>query len=266
MGSPEDEKDRGSSEGPRREVTIAAGFWLFETACTQALWTAVIGKNPSGFQGADRPVENVSWKDAQEFVEAINRKIIGLQLSLPSEAQWEYSCRAGTTTPFSFGENVTPKQVRFFTEESEKRFWKGTVKVKTLPANAWGLYEMHGNVREWCADAWHPYYVGAPSDGSAWHGPPTAMRSLARWFLERRRGSYPLRLPDRTSTEHSDRLHWFSLPTASRTEPVYAPLTYPENIPIPPLASAPQRGAPWGQGSAGGGRLPRDGDPRPRIR
>ena len=105
MGSLEDEAGRYDWEGPQHEVTIARGFWLFDTPCTQALWQAVMdGDNPSRFQSPDRPVENVSWNDVQEFLTRINKKVSGLDLVLPSEAQWEYACRAGTTTALYTGE------------------------------------------------------------------------------------------------------------------------------------------------------------------
>ena len=113
MGSPENEPERLDDEGPQHSVTIGRGFWLFDTACTQALWEAVMGENPSRFKGADRPVENVSWNDCQDFLQRLNERLPGLDLALPSEAQWEYACRAGTTTPFSFGANITPEQVNY---------------------------------------------------------------------------------------------------------------------------------------------------------
>ena len=103
MGSPEDESGRGEDEGPRHEVTISQGFWLFDTPCTQALWQAVIGDNPSYFQSPDRPVEQVSWEDVKGFLERINTLVPGLDLMLPTEAQWEYACRAGTETAIYTG-------------------------------------------------------------------------------------------------------------------------------------------------------------------
>ncbi|WP_005220748.1 formylglycine-generating enzyme family protein [Marichromatium purpuratum] len=173
MGSPDDEPGRDSDEGPRHEVTIQEGFWLFETACTQALWEAVTGENPSFFKGLDRPVEQVSWDDVQGLVETINARLPGLALSLPSEAQWEYACRVGSDTAFSFGETITPEQVNYDGNYPYAGGAKGldrqeTVPVKALPPNGWGLYQMHGNVWEWVQDAWHDTYKGAPIDGSAW--------------------------------------------------------------------------------------------------
>src|SRR5512143_4332357 len=98
MGSPETEPGRWNDEGPQHKVTISKGFWLFDTACTQALWQAVMGNNPSRFTSPDRPVEQVSWNDVQDFLARINERIPGLALDLPTEAQWEYACRAGTDT------------------------------------------------------------------------------------------------------------------------------------------------------------------------
>ena len=104
MGSPEDEPGRYDDEGPRHQVTLTQGFWLFDTPCTQALWEAVMGKNPSRFQSPTRPVEQVSWDDVQQFLDQTNAKIPDLNLVLPSEAQWEYACRAGTETAIYTGE------------------------------------------------------------------------------------------------------------------------------------------------------------------
>jgi sulfatase modifying factor 1 len=151
----------------QHEVTLSRGFWLADTACTQALWQAVTGANPSEFQDDVRnPVENVSWRDVQAFLSELNRRVPGLQARLPSEAEWEYACRAGTTTPFSFGDNISPEQVNYNGDSPYAGGEKGlnrekTVPVGSLPANPWGLYEMHGNVWEWCAD-WYGDYPTAP--------------------------------------------------------------------------------------------------------
>lgn len=164
MGSSEDEVGRNPffAEGSQHEVTLTQGFWMFDTACTQALWEAVMGDNPSEFKEEDRPVENVSWDDCQGFIKRINEKIPGLDLGLPTEAQWEYACRAGTTTPFSFGENITPEQVNYngnypFADGPKGEYRQETVPVASLPPNPWGLYEMHGNVWEWCLDGLRDY-------------------------------------------------------------------------------------------------------------
>jgi formylglycine-generating enzyme required for sulfatase activity len=161
MGSPESEPERFDNER-QYKVIITEGFWLAETACTQALWRAVMGENPSRFKGADRPVENINWKDCQSFISKLNTAIPGLNVCLPTETQWEYACRAGTTTPFSFGESITTDQVNFdgnypYNDGPKGEYREQTVPVKTFPCNPWGLYEMHGNVWEWCVD-WYGSY------------------------------------------------------------------------------------------------------------
>ncbi|MBK4722417.1 SUMF1/EgtB/PvdO family nonheme iron enzyme [Azospirillum sp. YIM DDC1] len=177
MGSPEDEAKRDADEGPQHEVTLTYGFWLFDTACSQALWRAVMDKNPSSFQDDKRrPVEQVSWTDVRGFLKRINRRLPGLSLGLPTEAQWEYACRAGTTTPFSFGGTITPDQVNYDGNHPYRDGPKGlyrnqTVPVGSLPPNPWGLYEMHGNVWEWCADGRRDYTGEAVTDP---RGPETA--------------------------------------------------------------------------------------------
>ncbi|WP_427501420.1 SUMF1/EgtB/PvdO family nonheme iron enzyme [Methylomonas sp. MED-D] len=174
MGSPPDEAERSDDEGPQHLVTFKEGFWLFDTACTDWLWMAVMNNNPNvfGHAGKYSPVENVSWLDAQAFIQALNQLLPGLHLCLPSEAQWEYACRAGTTTPFAFGDNITPDQVNYdgnspYADGAKGEYRGKTVPVASLPANRWGLYEMHGNVLEWTQDAWHAGYDGAPGDGRA---------------------------------------------------------------------------------------------------
>ena len=156
MGSPENEQGRLKYE-PQHEVTLTKGFWLADTACTQALWETVMGRNRSRFRMPERPVERVSWSDAQEFLNRLRRKIVEPFFQLPTEAQWEYACRAGTSTPFWFGDLVTTDQANHNgVDPYGQGSYRGeTVPVKVLSANGWGLFQMHGNVREWCADAWN---------------------------------------------------------------------------------------------------------------
>ena len=151
-------------EAPRHRVTLSRGFWLADTACTQALWRAVVGDTPSHFSGdPELPVEKVSWDDVtDQFLVKLNRLIGNTEALLPTEAQWEYACRAGTETAYHFGEQIHSDQVNYDGNHPPPGGRKGeyrerTVPVKALPANAWGLYQMHGNVWEWCADARRSY-------------------------------------------------------------------------------------------------------------
>ena len=153
MGSPKDEPERESNgaDETQHEVILTLGFWLGETPVTQALWEAAMGENPSRFKGAERPVEQVSWEDAQRFITRLNGERDDLLLRLPSEAEWEYACRAGTTTPLWFGQTITTDQANYDGNYPYAGGAKGelrgeTVEVKALPANDWGLYQMHGNV------------------------------------------------------------------------------------------------------------------------
>jgi formylglycine-generating enzyme required for sulfatase activity len=200
MGSPENEPERWDDE-QLHEVMLTRGFWLADTACTQALWQAVTGKKPSRFKGALRPVETVSWNDCMKFIKKINNLKPGLNLRLPTEAEWEYACRAGTRTPFWFGDNITTEQVNYHGEYpyagGEKgKFRGGTVEVNSLPCNSWGLYQMHGNVWEWCLDWFGEYPKGSVIDpvgpssgagrvlrGGGWVGFGRLVRSACRnWF------------------------------------------------------------------------------------
>jgi formylglycine-generating enzyme required for sulfatase activity len=161
MGSPKSEKEREEREGPQHRVVITQGFWLADTACTQELWELVMGENPSRFKGRQRPVENVSWEDVQRFLRSLEELLPGTKADLPTEAEWEYACRAGTRTPYSFGEQIAPELVNYNglpdAGASRGEYRHRTVDVKALPANAWGLYQMHGNVWEWCADGLRKY-------------------------------------------------------------------------------------------------------------
>ncbi|MBT9317302.1 formylglycine-generating enzyme family protein [Leptothoe spongobia] len=181
MGSPEDELDRKVSEGPQHLVNVP-DFFMGRYPITQAQWRVVaemgqvnrpLPVDPSNAKGLDRPVEQVSWYDAVEFCARLAR-LSGRPYRLPSEAEWEYACRAGTQTPFSFGKILTPKLANYDCRKTYNGGPKGDWRRETTPvaqfgiANAWGLCDMHGNVHEWCQDHWHESYEGASADGNAW--------------------------------------------------------------------------------------------------
>jgi formylglycine-generating enzyme required for sulfatase activity len=159
MGSPDTELGRWDGED-WHSVTLSQGFWLAETAVTQALWQAVMGDNPCEFKGDNRPVEQVSWDDAQAFICQLRQLYPDFMVRLPWEAEWEYACRAGTQTPFYFGEYLTLALVNYKgtwgygTDQWGNTAKRATAEVKSYPCNRWGLFEMHGNVWEWCADLW----------------------------------------------------------------------------------------------------------------
>ncbi|WP_273702961.1 formylglycine-generating enzyme family protein, partial [Candidatus Accumulibacter vicinus] len=167
MGSPADEVQRFDDEGPRHRVRLTKGFWLADTACTQALWRAVMGgENPGRFQEDVRnPVENVSWDDVSDtngFLQRVGARLPGVVAELPTEAEWEYACRAGSETPFSFGATISTQQANYdgnslYAGGEKGEYRKKTMPVKSFAPNGWGLYEMHGNVWEWCADGMRTY-------------------------------------------------------------------------------------------------------------
>jgi formylglycine-generating enzyme required for sulfatase activity len=203
MGSPPEEPGRSDDEGPQHEVTLES-FFMSQTPITQAQWREVAGwqplpaerwgqdlnPDPSHFYNREgqaegevrlfeaeantdnRPVENVSWLDAREFCNRLSQRT-GRTYSLPSEAQWEYACRAGTTTPFHFGDTISPELANYrgdvaYADGPQGVYREQTTPVAMFPANAWGLHDMHANVWEWCLDEWHDSYEGAPTDGRAW--------------------------------------------------------------------------------------------------
>lgn len=158
-------------------MTLTQGYWLADSECTQALWLTVMGDSPSNFSGNPQlPVEQVTWGDSQRFMTALAKA----PCRLPTEAEWECACRAGTTTPFSFGATITTAQANYSglhpyidgapVGEDRKR----TLPVKSLAMNAWGLYDMHGNVSEWCSD-WYAFYPSAPASDP--QGPAQASRN-----------------------------------------------------------------------------------------
>ena len=206
MGSPEDEAERDDDEGPQREVAVRT-FELSAMAVTNAQYQVFDpeheaqewGDEVSAAELCDHPVVNVSWWEAYLFC-----GWLGKDVRLPSEAQWEFACRAGESGPFSFGENVTPEQVNFhgsypYARAAKGRFRARTVEVGSLPANKWGLHEMHGNVDEWCQDYWHGSYEGAFKDddprdegvssarvvrGGSWYNFARLCRSGARYWID----------------------------------------------------------------------------------
>jgi formylglycine-generating enzyme required for sulfatase activity len=182
MGSPSGEEGRDDNEA-QRQVTVPE-LRMGRFPITQAQWNVVAGlekvqrelnADPSNFKGPERPVESVSWHDAIEFCRRLSRHT-RRNYTLPSEAQWEYACRAGTTTPFHFGETLTTELANYNGTDTYGQGPKGTFRQQTtdvgsFPANAWGLQDMHGNVWEWCLDRWHPSLAKGPTDGSAWEEP-----------------------------------------------------------------------------------------------
>ena len=203
MGSPATEQERRDSEGPQHLVQLQ-GFFMSQTPITQAQWREVAGwkegpgeqwgrelkLDPSRFQSKgekknkvvrllegesnndQHPVENVSWWEAMEFCHRLSKRT-GRTYTLPSEAQWEYACRAGTTTPFHFGDTISPELANYrgdvaYADGPQGVYREQTTPVGMFPANAWGLHDMHANVWEWCQDEWHESYEGAPTDGRAW--------------------------------------------------------------------------------------------------
>jgi eukaryotic-like serine/threonine-protein kinase len=180
MGSPASEAGRSSDEGPQHRVSIPK-FYMGRFEVTQTQWQAVMGNNPSNFKGNDRPVEQVSWNDAQEFCKKLSQRT-GRTYRLPSEAEWEYACRAGTTTAYYFGNDASKlKEYAWFAENSGSQ----THSVGSFIANGFGLHDMHGNVWEWCQDVWHGNYNGAPTNGSAWvvGGDGTRLLRGGSWFV-----------------------------------------------------------------------------------
>ncbi len=185
MGSPPSESGRDSDEGPVHEVDLD-GFWMGKTEVTQEQYQAIMGSNPSNFEGAKNPVEQVSWDEAMEFCRKISEST-GQSFTLPTEAQWEYACRAGTTTPFHFGNTISASQANYDGNYSYGNGEKGEYRESTVPAgsfapNAFGLYDMHGNVWEWCVDWYGNYTSGRQKNPT---GPSTGSYRVFRgggWF------------------------------------------------------------------------------------
>jgi len=180
MGSPENEEGYDSSQSPQHQVTVPP-FFMGKYPVTQKQWQAVaalekvkidLESDLSYFKGDNLPVERVSWGHAQEFCARLSKKT-NKAYRLPSEAEWEYACRAGTTTPFYFGETISTDLANYngdytYGNGVKGEYRKKTTEVGIFPANPFGLYDMCGNVWEWCEDGWHENYINAPMDGSVW--------------------------------------------------------------------------------------------------
>jgi formylglycine-generating enzyme required for sulfatase activity/tRNA A-37 threonylcarbamoyl transferase component Bud32 len=188
MGSPTSETDRSDTEAQHR-VTLSKGFWMGRTEVTQSQWERVMGSNPSNFKGANLPVEMVSWNDCQDFIRQLNGKVEmgNWKASLPTEAQWEYACRAGTTTPFHYGSSLDASMANFdgnypYGGGAKGEYRQKTTEVGSFRPNAWGLYDMHGNVWEWCQDWYGNYGSEVVRDPT---GPDSGSRRVLRggsWF------------------------------------------------------------------------------------
>ena len=182
MGSPEGEEERSGDEKQHR-IRITKPYYLGVYEVTQEQYEKVTGANPSLFKGATRPVEQVSWEDAVEFCRKLSRKE-GRTYRLPTEAEWEYACRAGTTTPFHFGGILNGKEANCdgnypYGTGIKGPYLKETATVGSYAPNAWGLYDMHGNVYEWCADSYDSdYYGDSPTDDPT--GPATRSYRVVR--------------------------------------------------------------------------------------
>ncbi len=217
MGAPETEAESSDQERPVHRVTLGE-FLLGQTPITQAQWRAVAAwqrlehedekdwpesldldpvaklKHPERFQGEQRPVVNVSWHDAMAFCQRLRLRT-GKNYTLPSQAQWEYACRAGTTTPFHWDATISTVLANYdgrevYGDGERGEYRQQTMDVASFPANPWGLHDMHGNVFEWCADHWHNNYEGAPEDGRAWNDVKDKERDDIRKFMLLRGGSW----------------------------------------------------------------------------
>ena len=187
MGSQENEQGRTEIE-TQHKVTLSRGYWLADTACPQNIWSWTIGESLMWVKGKEKPAVDLSWENCDKMLKELNLKWPNLELKLPSEAQWEYACRAGTQTVFHFGDSITTDQVNYrgtdpLEGSPEGEYRQKTVPVKALPANAWGLYQMHGNVWEWCQD-WLADYTAEPQRDPV--GPDSGQYRVLRggsWFF-----------------------------------------------------------------------------------
>ncbi|MBM3860339.1 MAG: formylglycine-generating enzyme family protein [Verrucomicrobia bacterium] len=157
--------DKRPDTKPMHRVEFTKPFYMGKYEVTQEQWEKVMGNNPSRFKDTKNPVDSVSWDDCQKFIAKLKEKMRGQTFRLPSEAEWEYACRAGSITDYCYGDKKDKLgDYAWFKDNSGQ----SSHPVGQKKPNRWGLYDMHGNVSEWCQDAWHDTYKGAPTDGSAW--------------------------------------------------------------------------------------------------
>ena len=208
IGSPSTEKDRSNDESPQQSINFARSFYMSRYEVTQKQWFTVMGSDydangfkkrfgelDNKFKGDNRPIVAVDWNDAKAYCKKLS-ELTGKNYRLPSESEWEYSCRAKTTTPFYFGETITADLVNHDSNypyanvaKNSSGYRQVTTDVGSFPSNEWGLYDMHGNVWEWCEDVWHDnyngIYNGIPNNGSAWLNGGEQNRHIVRgcsWF------------------------------------------------------------------------------------
>lgn len=219
MGSTKDEIGHLNNEFPRHLVSIQA-FKLGKTPVTQEQWREVakwrpekdelwgieLNPYPSYFIGDNNPVDSVSWHESIEFCNRLSQRT-GHKYTLPNEAQWEYACRAGTTTPFCFGDTITTELGNYYDDSKDKYNKEKTTPVGIFPANNWGLHDMHGNVWEWCLDHWHNNYKGAPTDGSAWLKSSDELRRIAGMRVQRGGSAYNVLNDARSASRGADYPH-----------------------------------------------------------
>jgi sulfatase modifying factor 1 len=188
MGSPSIEKEREDDE-TQHQVTLTRAFWMSKTEVTQSQYESIMGNNPSNFKGANNPVEMISWDDANKFCQTLTARERSAgplpaneEYRLPTEAEWEYCCRAGTTTVFHYGDSLSSNQANFdgdfpYGGASEGIARDKTIAVASFKPNAWGLYDMPGNIYEWCSDWYGNYPSGAQTDPT---GPQSGSSRVSR--------------------------------------------------------------------------------------
>jgi len=253
MGSSEDEKGRWDDEGPQHEVKLTQGYWMLETPVTQEQWMANGEKNPSHFKGAKKPVEQVSWDECQRWLEELTDQLSGVEARLPTEAEWEYACRAGTASAFNNGEDCTEPTGKDPALESLGWYGKNsdsqTQEVGEKEPNAWGLFDMHGNVNEWCQDNWRDQYLeGLQVDPKGPKGGSLRVRRGGCWINNARGCRSAFRLMDGPDGRYGNTGFRFVLQAGSRQGKQGG------------ARSGPAKGAPPGGEKAGQGRAEQGGD------